>query len=462
MSFNQFNFTDISRFNRGDRFSLFLSASGEPANSDVDEIYLFSSADRRDIYPHNWRFNDGVLDNSNTELRTYQVDYTNGDIHEGVLDFDFADFHGGTGQGQIDNLKTPRVIEDTVVFESVYHQGIETAAAHHYTKLKDIAQFWTPDGRFLLEPPQELILQNGDQEARVMLYGEDELVDVLDRINQAIYLNLGQEDVVDEDERYKFVSFVDSSSSNSALDKMDGSLIVRTAIAGSKGEISLSAPEPLLNALGISVMRYASENEVEVEIRDAVNGKLLNTFKAESDSNIKGAISGKIGLKIDSSLGVSVDYSEGQEDFSWQGEENIQVTVQLVDNATVLQLGANPGQVEWIELMDASCTALGVDEVSLITRSHATKAIGELDEAIEKVSSQRAVLGALQNRLDHSINNLSVAHENLSASESRIRDTDMAKNMSAYVLKGIIGQAATAMLAQANQKPQMVLKLLGK
>ena len=462
LSFSQFNFTDISRFSTGDRFSLSLSASGEPANSDVDEIYLFSSADRRDIYPHNWRFNDGVLDNSDTEIRTYQVNYDNGDVHEGVMEFTFADFHGGTAQGQINNRMTPQVVDDTVLFQSVQHQGIETAPAHHYTKLKDIAQFWTPDGRFLLDPPQEIILHNGSQKAAVMLYGEDEIVDVLDRINQAIYLNLDQGALLDEDEKFKFVSFVDSSSINSSLEKMDGSLVIRTAIAGSKGEISLSASEPLLNALGISVLRYASENELEVEIRDSVNGKLLNSFIAESDTNIKGAIQGNIGLRVDSSLGVSVDYNEGQEDFDWQGEENIQVTVQLVDNATVLQMGANEGQTEWLELMDASSLALGVDTVSLITRSHATKALSQLDTAINKISSQRSVLGALQNRLEHTMNNLSLANENLTVSESRIRDTDIGKTMSAYVKQDIINQASTAMLAQANQKPQMVLKLLGK
>jgi len=112
--------------------------------------------------------------------------------------------------------------------------------------------------------------------------------------------------------------------------------------------------------------------------------------------------------------------------------------------------------------MDASAAALGVDEVAVYTRAHATKAISLLDQAIEQVSSQRSLLGAMQNRLDHTMNNLSVTHENITASESRIRDADMARIIKEYVQRGIISQAATAMLAQANQKPQMVLQLLGK
>jgi flagellin len=90
-----------------------------------------------------------------------------------------------------------------------------------------------------------------------------------------------------------------------------------------------------------------------------------------------------------------------------------------------------------------------------------TSAIAKIDSAISGVSSQRAKLGAYQNRLEHTINNLNVAVENLSASESRIRDTDMAQEMVSFTRSQILSQAGTSMLAQANQAPQSVLKLLG-
>ena len=83
-----------------------------------------------------------------------------------------------------------------------------------------------------------------------------------------------------------------------------------------------------------------------------------------------------------------------------------------------------------------------------------------LDTAIKTVSTSRATLGATQNRLEHKINNLNVAVENLSASESRIRDTDMASEMMNFTRSQILSQAGTAMLAQANQAPQGVLQLL--
>jgi len=95
------------------------------------------------------------------------------------------------------------------------------------------------------------------------------------------------------------------------------------------------------------------------------------------------------------------------------------------------------------------------------TASGATAAIKAIDDAITQVSSQRADLGAIQNRFDHTINNLNVAIENTTASESRIRDTDMASEMTKFTQAQVLTQAGTAMLAQANQSTQSILKLLG-
>ena len=107
-----------------------------------------------------------------------------------------------------------------------------------------------------------------------------------------------------------------------------------------------------------------------------------------------------------------------------------------------------------------SAVNLGVNGVNLSTQAGASSAITAIDTAIESVSTARANLGALQNRFEHTINNLNVTAENLSASESRIRDTDMAQEMMSFTRAQILSQAGTAMLAQANQAPQGVLSLL--
>ena len=104
---------------------------------------------------------------------------------------------------------------------------------------------------------------------------------------------------------------------------------------------------------------------------------------------------------------------------------------------------------------------LGLSGISLTSTANAQSAIDAVDKAIKGVSDTRATLGAYQNRFEHTINNLNVAVENLSASESRIRDTDMASEMVNFTRSQILSQAGTAMLAQANQAPQSVLRLLG-
>ncbi len=109
---------------------------------------------------------------------------------------------------------------------------------------------------------------------------------------------------------------------------------------------------------------------------------------------------------------------------------------------------------------DETDNGSGTGGVSTLIASGDTFAIDKLDTAIETVSTQRANLGAYQNRLEHTIANLSVTMENLAASESRIRDTDMAQEMVAFTRSQILTQAGTAMLAQANQAPQSVLQLL--
>lgn len=124
------------------------------------------------------------------------------------------------------------------------------------------------------------------------------------------------------------------------------------------------------------------------------------------------------------------------------------------------QIGANEGQKMKVTIADMRIAALGIDKIDLSTKEGAQQATTTLDAAIKSVSSQRAELGAFQNRLEHTIANLGTSSENLTSAESRIRDVDMAKEMMTFSKNNILSQAAQAMLAQANQQPQGVLQLL--
>jgi flagellin len=109
---------------------------------------------------------------------------------------------------------------------------------------------------------------------------------------------------------------------------------------------------------------------------------------------------------------------------------------------------------------DMHTSALGLDDVDISTQASAGAAINIINDAIDSVSKTRSSLGAIQNRLEHTINNLDTTSENLTSANSRIRDTDMAKEMMQYTQMSVLVQSAQAMLAQANQQPQSVLQLL--
>jgi flagellin len=112
-----------------------------------------------------------------------------------------------------------------------------------------------------------------------------------------------------------------------------------------------------------------------------------------------------------------------------------------------------------VEKKTADAEAWGGIDVS--SRAAANTAVTDIQTAIDKVSAERSKLGAMQNRLEHTIANLGTSAENLQAAESRIRDLDMAEEIMAFTKNNILQQAATAMLAQANMAPQSVLQLLG-
>lgn len=132
----------------------------------------------------------------------------------------------------------------------------------------------------------------------------------------------------------------------------------------------------------------------------------------------------------------------------------------LTNSAATFQIGANEDQNTKLAISAMGSSDLSVDAVDVSTKDGANSAITTIQTAIDTVSSERAKLGAIQNRLEHTINNLGTSSENLTAAESRIRDVDMAKEMMSYTKNNILTQAATAMLAQANQQPQGVLQLL--
>jgi len=184
-------------------------------------------------------------------------------------------------------------------------------------------------------------------------------------------------------------------------------------------------------------------------------GESADYTLSDSNSNTVASLSGEVTTDGKIKLGgleLTVDNT------LTNNSSDTQITVS--GEGLRFQIGANESQTTSLTIGDMRATALGVDGVDISTQSGAESAISTIDTAIKSVSEERAKLGASQNRLEHTINNLGTASENLTAAESRIRDVDMAKEMMQFTKNNILSQAAQSMLAQSNQMPQGVLQLL--
>lgn len=177
------------------------------------------------------------------------------------------------------------------------------------------------------------------------------------------------------------------------------------------------------------------------------------TFKAVLDDSVSVA-----NKEIYEGLTVTIKHGT----LTAADDTTVEVAAGTVGGGLQLQIGdtADAHNKVSVKVDDMSSKGLGIDDISVADADSAASAIDTIKAAINTVSTNRANLGALQNRLEHTINNLDVTAENMSSANSRIRDTDMAKEMMNYTKMNVLTQAAQAMLAQANQQPQSILQLL--
>lgn len=193
---------------------------------------------------------------------------------------------------------------------------------------------------------------------------------------------------------------------------------------------------------------------------ETASGKNAITITANT-AGISGQISG---------LNISVSDSEGNVKKSANAaldafEETIRAQNESDDNAITLQVGAKANQSIKVGLTDMRAEALGLQgadgtKLNISTQTKANAAINVLDNAIAKALDQQTTIGSVESRLEYTSSNLSTASENVQASESTIRDADMAKEMTEYTNNNVLLQAAQSMLAQANQSSSNVLSLL--
>lgn len=262
----------------------------------------------------------------------------------------------------------------------------------------------------------------------------------------------------------------------SANEQLDFSSMTQTDVDNLVGK-GLTINDQQIEFYDADKGAYAGE-ALGIDISDATDGaSLVTAIETQAATELDGVTLSDEGSGVlqvtatETGAASAVKISDGgvQEDFTAK-----------------FQIGANEGQSLEVNINDMRANALGITgkdgggafkEVSSVTNgtdnknveyaldvsSHesASKAVTAINDAIEKVSSERSSLGATQNRLEHTINNLGTSAENLQSAESRIRDVDMAKEMMEMTSANILSQASQSMLAQANQQPQSVLQLLG-
>ncbi len=247
---------------------------------------------------------------------------------------------------------------------------------------------------------------------------------------------------------------------NKSLEKLSSGLRINRAADDAAG---LAISEGLRAQIG--GLKMAVRNSQDgVSVVQTAEGALTEThsiLQRMRDLAVQAANDGALS---------DADKAKADEEFQALKAELTDISSKTTFNGTKLldgsyssksfQVGANAGETLAVTVGNMSASALGASG-NVSSASSASASINDMDAAIKSVSTERAKLGATQNRLEHKINNLNATVENLTASESRIRDTDMAQEMLSFTRSQILSQAGTAMLAQANQSSQGVLQLLG-
>lgn len=447
--------TSVNNAQVGDKIVLNYQAS---AVGGTDED--IASFDRDGTFA-TYVFSGGTIDSATTEFNFFQLntDSTSNDwgtLHTSQVTITFDEFESAHG-----TLAGPKNVAGQFTIEGA---GVGDVADGS-TSIYDIDKFWDSNGNFLVEDPQTLTLVQGNGEkTSVTIYEDDSMDTVASKLNEAVRDGLGQGELEGLSESEQFVTYVDEELAAQHDDgpySVAGTMVVSSAINGGDGEITFVGDEEFTNALSLNIIQESEENNFTVNITDAHDGSTVAEDVNITGNTLIGVVHNNVDVKFDAMADIDVSWSTDEAKWVSTGADGTYSTmVHLADNTTVFQVGANEGEDMGINVGNMSAESLGVDGLIVTNREDAANSITTIDGAIARVSDQRATLGAYQNRLEHTINNLTTASENLTAAESRIRDLDMAKEMMNFSKLQILSQSGTSMLAQANQLPQNVLQLL--
>ena len=377
---------------------------------------------------------NGIEETNDVTVHIVSLDPETGYVSQGEMTLGFEEKVGGATQSGSTtiNLRTTG------------------QAATSTTRLSELANFVDENGVELFANTQELTIYGNN--------GDDTIQDFVDKLTTAITKDLGMGSGLTEVDK-RLVNFNEVEGVGFGV--VPGTMILQSALTGKTGELSFTGTQKLMDALGLETVQQSSQNIQTITATDNLTGVVIGE-RITSNSRVTDVIPG-IDLIVDSRTGVDAIYNEGTGKIDFMPSnrlENQNLNLHVVDARTEIQVGTEKGEKLDVSLPALNTMALGISNTNINTQDDAQRAITEIDNALTKVVSVRAKIGANVNRLESTMNTLATAEENTVASESRIRDTNIAKETTAMTAAQVAYQANISLLAQANQIPAIAMQLL--
>jgi flagellin len=249
---------------------------------------------------------------------------------------------------------------------------------------------------------------------------------------------------------------------NQGSESVEGTFVVRSAIAGAAGKITFASEnQDLLNAFAFNTIQEATGNIFTASVFDAHSGKVLVSNALTQGNTIGGVLGPNTSIEFDTMANVKASWDEASKRYILSSEDGVYTTTLHVrDRSTSFQIGQAEGQDIYLNIGDMRSDALGLGKVNVMTRENAAKSITLLDAAIHKVGVQRSRIGAYQNELEYNMNNLTQTGLHLQESESRIKDADMAKEYMEFVKFQILNQTGNSMMSSSSRDARAAMNLL--
>ena len=386
---------------------------------------------------------NGIEETNDVTVHIVSLDPKTGYVSQGEMTLGFEEKVGGETQAGTTTINL---------------RG-EGQAATSTTKLSELANFVDENGVELFANTQELTIYGNNNKVTIYLEGDDTLQDFVDKLTTAITKDLGMGSGLTEVDK-RLVNFNEVEGVGFGV--VPGTMILQSALTGKTGELSFTGNQKLMDALGLETVQESSQNLQTITAKDNLTGVVMGE-RVTSNSRVTDVIPG-LDLIVDSRTGVDAVWNEGtgKIDFTPSNRlENKNLNIHVVDARTEIQVGTEKGEKLDVSLPALDTIALGIGNTNINTQDDAQRAITEIDNALTKVVSVRAKIGANINRLESTMNTLATAEENTVSSESRIRDTNIAKETTAMTAAQVAYQANISLLAQANQIPAIAMQLLG-